>query len=116
MKKFVLALATLMMAAPAFAQDAAAAHGTAVAVGGTIGWVAIGIGIMMGLAVLGGTTAQSKAAAMALDGIARNPAASDKLTVPLILSLALIESLVLFAFLIAFFLQAPLVAALGLVK
>lgn len=115
MKKFVLALATIMMAAPAFAQDAAH-NATAANVAGTVGWVALGIGLMMGLAVFGGTFAQSRAASMALDGIARNPAASDKFTVPLILSLALIESLVLFAFLIAFFLQAPLVAALGLVK
>ncbi len=114
MKKIVLALATAFLALPAFAQDAAGS--TAANVGGTVGWVALGIGLMMGLAVLGGTMSQSRAAATVLYGIARNHAAADKFTVPLILSLALIESLVLFAFLIAFFLQAPVVTALGLVK
>jgi F-type H+-transporting ATPase subunit c len=67
---------------------------------------------MMGLAVLGGTIGQSRAASTALDGIARNPAASDKFTVPLILSLALMESLVLFAFLIGLFLQTSISNAL----
>jgi F-type H+-transporting ATPase subunit c len=106
-KIFVL-LATTLVAAPAFAQDAAAANSS-----GALGLVAIGVGIMMGLAVLGGTIGQSRAAAAALDGIARNPAASDKLFTPMIIALALIESLVLFAFLISFLLQGPVVAGLG---
>ena len=120
MKKIALVLATVFAAAPAFAQDAAA-HVVSASVGGTVGWVACGIGLMMGLAVLGGTFGQARAAASALDGIARNPAASDKITVPLILSLALMESLVLFAFLIAFFLQGasrccPWIGKISVVK
>jgi F-type H+-transporting ATPase subunit c len=106
--KVLLALATVFMAAPALAQDAAASAANS-SVGGSLGLVGLGVGIMMGLAVLGGTLGQSKAAAQALDGIARNPAASGKFTVPLILSLALIESLVLFAFLIGFSLQGAIV-------
>jgi F-type H+-transporting ATPase subunit c len=109
MKKVLLALATLMAAAPAMAQDATVNANAS----GTIGWVALGIGIMMGLAVLGGTLGQSRAASTALDGIARNPAASGKFTVPLILSLALMESLVLFAFLIGLFLQGSVSAVLA---
>ena len=106
MKKFVLALVAVFAALPALAQEAAAVGTTKgalinPAVAPTLGWVALGIGIMMGLAVLGGTLGQSRAAASALDGIARNPAASGKFTGPLILSLALMESLVLFAFLIS---------------
>ncbi len=66
------------------------------------GLVAVGSGIAIGLAVLGGTLGQGKAAAAALEGIARNPAAGDKLFMPLILSLALIESLVILAFLVSF--------------
>lgn len=97
--KVLLALATVFMAAPAFAQEAAA---TSANVGSNLWGIGIAVGILMGLAVLGGTLAQSKAASTALDGIARNPAAAGKFTVPLILSLALIESLVLFAFLIGF--------------
>lgn len=113
--KVLIALATAFLAVPALAQDAAAA-GVSNAVGSTVGWVAIAVGFMMGLAVLGGTLGQSRAASTALDGIARNPAASDKFTVPLILSLALMESLVLFAFLIGLFLQGSISTALSVVK
>jgi F-type H+-transporting ATPase subunit c len=115
MKKNLFAiLALVLVAAPAFAQEASGS--VQVQAAGTLGLIGIGIGIMMGLAVLGGTLGQSKAAAMALEGIARNPAASGKLTVPLILSLALMESLVLFAFLIGLFLQGSVSSVLGLVK
>lgn len=48
------------------------------------------------LAAFGGTAAQSKAAIAALEGIARNPSAADKLQTPMILALALMESLVIF--------------------
>jgi F-type H+-transporting ATPase subunit c len=112
MKKFATVLALVLAAAPAFAQDAAATavHSSAAS---ALGYIAIGIGIMMGLAALGGTLGQSKAAASALDGIARNPAASGKFTGPLILSLAFMESLVLFVFLISFLLQGSLTTVLA---
>ncbi len=117
--KVLLAAVTVFAALPAFAQEAAhAAAGnttTAAAVGSTVGLVALGIGIMMGLAVLGGTLGQSKAAATALDGIARNPAAAGKFIGPLILSLALIETLILFAFVIAFLMQGAVTKALAVV-
>lgn len=100
----------------AFAEVSATAAAAAPQVGSTLGLVALGIGIMMGLAVLGGTLGQSKAAATALDGIARNPAASKLFTTPLILALALMESLVLFAFVIGFFLQGYVGAAFNVLK
>ncbi|MBP9680036.1 MAG: ATP synthase F0 subunit C [Bacteriovorax sp.] len=56
----------------------------------------------LGIAVYGGTQAQSKAAAVALDGIARNPSAADKIQTPMILGLALMESLVIFALISTF--------------
>ena len=56
----------------------------------------------LGLAVYGGTQAQSTAAAVALEGIARNPAAADKIQTPMILGLALMESLVIFALISTF--------------
>jgi F-type H+-transporting ATPase subunit c len=77
---------------------------------------ALAVGFLMGLAVLGGTLGQSRASAAALEGIARNPAASGKLTVPLILSLALMESLVLFAFVIGLQMTGAVTAALALLK
>ena len=63
--------------------------------------IAIGAAIAIGLAALGGTLGQSKAIASGLDAIGRNPAASGKVFLPLILGLALIESLVILSFVIA---------------
>ena len=65
------------------------------------GYIAIGASISMGLAALGGGLGQGKAASAALEGIARNPGAANKVQTPMILGLALIESLVLFSFVIA---------------
>src|SRR5262249_31851321 len=72
------------------------------------GYYAIGAGIVLGLAALGGTTGQGKVGAAAMEGIARNPQAVKALNTPMILTLALIESLVILSFLIAFFLQNKL--------
>ena len=89
--------AGVLFTSAAFAQEAAASasHG---------GWElgGLGAGIGLGLAALGGGLGQGKTAAAALEGIARNPAASDKIFTPMIIGLALIESLVLYAFVIAF--------------
>jgi F-type H+-transporting ATPase subunit c len=68
-------------------------------------WAAAGAGLAIGLGVLGGAIGQGRAAAAALEGISRNPGASARIQTPMILGLALIESLVLLAFVIAFFLQ-----------
>jgi F-type H+-transporting ATPase subunit c len=68
-------------------------------------WAAVGAGLAIGLGVLGGATGQGRAAAAALEGISRNPGAAARIQTPMILGLALIESLVLLSFVIAFFLQ-----------
>jgi F-type H+-transporting ATPase subunit c len=94
-----LALATLF-SSNAFAQDAAA--GTS---GGGSAMAALGAGLAVGLAVLGGGLGQGRAAAAALEGISRNPGAAPRIQTPMILGLALIESLVLFAVFIAYLLQ-----------
>lgn len=102
MKKLVLsALSTfglLLVAAPAFAQEEAAA-------GGSAGWIAIAAGLCMAVGTLGGALGQGRTAAAALEGIARNPQAAPKVQTPMIIALAMTESLVLFALVIAFFLQ-----------
>jgi F-type H+-transporting ATPase subunit c len=63
---------------------------------------ALSAAITIAIAVLGGTMAQGKTAAAALEGIARNPAAKADIFTPMILGLALIESLVILAFVISF--------------
>ena len=68
-------------------------------------WAAVGAGVAIGLGVLGGGLGQGRAAAAALEGISRNPGAASRIQTPMILGLALIESLVLLSFVIAFFLQ-----------
>ncbi len=102
-QKFAAALIPTMMASVAFAQEHAAAGG-----GMDRGIIAIGAGLAIGLAAFGGALGQGKTAASALDGIARNPAAQGKIFTPMIIGLALIESLVIYAFVIAYFLQAKM--------
>lgn len=65
-------------------------------------YASLAAAIAISVAAFGGALGQGKTAAAALDGIARNPAAQGKIFVPMIIGLALIESLVLYAFVIAF--------------
>lgn len=99
LKLGTFALATLT-ATPAFAQGDAGSGASSAA--------AIGAALAIGLAVLGGGLAQGRAAAAALEGISRNPGAAPRIQTPMILGLALIESLVLFAFIIAFLLTGKI--------
>jgi F-type H+-transporting ATPase subunit c len=94
LNKLLLPLFTLLVASPAFAQSGGLAIENK-------GMFALGAGVAIGFAALGGGIGQGIAAGNALSGIARNPSASGKVFVPFILGLALIESLVLLAFLIA---------------
>ncbi len=100
-KKLGLAsMAAVLIPATAFASEGVASGDS------SRGFVALGAGIAVGLGALGGTTGQGKAAAAALEGISRNPGAADKIQTPMILGLALIESLVLLSFVVAFQLVA----------
>ncbi len=102
MKKIVTFLggiSTFFFTVLAFAQEHAAGSGSS---SGSA--AAIAAGIAIGMAALGGTLGQSKAAAAALEGIARNPGAANKVQTPMILALALMESLVILAWVIAFML------------
>ena len=72
------------------------------------GYLAIGAGIGMGIAALGGGIGQGIAAGNALSGIARNPNASGKIFTPMIIGLALIESLVIYALVISYLLVSML--------
>ena len=87
-----------------FISDAA----MAAAPGEAQGYIGIGAGLAIGFAVLGGAIGQGLAARAVLESIARNPQASAKLNAPFFIGMALIESLVIFAWLMAFFLQGQL--------
>jgi len=71
-------------------------------------WAAAAAGVAIGVAALGGTLAQGRATAAALEGISRNPGAAPRIQTAMILGLALIESLVLFAWAMAFLLQGQI--------
>jgi F-type H+-transporting ATPase subunit c len=70
--------------------------------------IALGTGLAIGLAALGGGIGQGIAVNGAMEGIARNPGASGKIMTTLIIGLALIESLVIYALVISFILQGKL--------
>ena len=64
-------------------------------------WIGIAAGLGIALAAFGGALGQGRTASTALDGIARNPGAAGKLFTPMILGLALIESLVIYSLIIS---------------
>ena len=91
---FVLLLAA---AGSAFAQDGSDSSGR--------GLIGLGAGLGMGIAAAGAGIGQGTAVASALESIGRNPNSADRLFQPMIIGLALIESLAIYALLITFILQ-----------
>jgi F-type H+-transporting ATPase subunit c len=90
----------ICFSALAFAQEGEAAI-KAQGLASNFGLIALAAGLGIGIAALGGGIGQGRAAAAALDGIARNPGAAGQIRGPMILGLALIESLVIYAPIIA---------------
>ena len=93
----LLAVAGILLAAPAFAQEAGAK-----AASGAVNWVALTSGFAMAIASAGCGYAQGKAASAACEGLARNPGARPGIQFALILALVLIESMALYTFAIVF--------------
>lgn len=65
------------------------------------GLIGLGAGLAVGLAALGGAMGQGKAISSTLDSIGRNPGAASKMGLWFFVGLALVESLVILAFVIA---------------
>lgn len=96
---FFSMLALALSAVPALAQGG----GNITANADTVGaYKAIGGGILFGLAAGLGALAQGKIGSAALEGAARNPGAAGQLQTMMILGLAFVESLVIFALVIMF--------------
>jgi F-type H+-transporting ATPase subunit c len=95
------ALAVVMMANPALAETAAEAGGGP----WSRGLIALAAGLGLGLAAFGAALGQGRATAAAMESIGRNPNSADRVFTPLIVGLALMEALALYALVIAFFLQ-----------
>lgn len=66
-------------------------------------WGVLAAAFVLGLAAAAGAIGQSRAVVAACEGIARNPGAAGAIRLAMIIGLALIESLVIYALLIAFF-------------
>ncbi|MDO8520319.1 MAG: ATP synthase F0 subunit C [Deltaproteobacteria bacterium] len=101
---FFAFMATFLTVAVSFAAEGEAGAGGS----GAITGLALGAGLAIGLAAFGGGLGQGRASAAALEGIARNPGAANKVQTPMIIGLALIESLVIYALVIAFLLQGKI--------
>ena len=93
--KFAFSLAVV---AGAFLASTAAFASDGVAGGSSL--APIGAGVAIGLAALGGALGQSRAASAALEGMARNPQVNPMAL--MIVGLALMDSLVILAFLVAY--------------
>lgn len=93
----LLASQTMLVAGNAFAEGAVSNPNG--------GLIAVGAGLAISFAAAGGALGQGKAVGSALEAIGRNPGAADKLMTPMVLGLVFMETLVIFSFVIAFFLQ-----------
>ena len=82
------------------------ASSVAFAAEGTSDMRYLGVAFGIGAAVLGGALGQAKVAAAVLESIGRNPSAAGALQTPMILGLAFVESLVLFAWVLLGFIVA----------
>ena len=77
------------------------------ALGVYLACLAISAGLGIAIAAAGAGLGQGRVGAAALEGIARQPEAAARIQTTMIIALALIESLVLFALLIAFVVVKP---------
>jgi F-type H+-transporting ATPase subunit c len=83
------------------AEEAAAEGGLSAAKLGYFSMAALACGLGIGLAALGTGIGQGIGLAKANEGVARNPGASGKITTTLIIGLAMIESLCIYALVVA---------------
>jgi len=104
----ISAAATILLVSPlmAMAQEAAAAGG-----GGSplrAGLIALAANLGIGIAAFGSAIGQGRMVASAMESIGRNPNSAGQIFTPMIIGLAFIEALTLYALVIAFFLQAKI--------
>ena len=86
----------------ALAQEAAGGKG------GSDGYIALAAGLGIGIAAVGAGLGQGRAVAAAMESIGRNPNAADRIQTPMIIGIAFMEALAIYALVIAFFLQGKI--------
>lgn len=94
------ATTVLLTHTPAFAADGATDMSK--------GWIAMAAGLGIGIAAVGAGLGQGRAVAAAMESIGRNPNAADRIQTPMIIGIAFMEALAIYALVIAFFLQGKI--------
>ncbi len=96
------------------------AAGATATLGNFFSFAMIAAGIGIGIAAFGTGIGQGLAVKSSVEGIARNPEASGKITVTMLIGLAMIESLCIYALVVALIIlyaypmTKPIAAALGI--
>jgi F-type H+-transporting ATPase subunit c len=103
MKKFVVAVGVFFLGGISLAFGA---DGESLMTSSVLQWLALGNGIGLGLAALGCGMGQGRMVQGAMEGISRNPKAAKDMFVPMILGLAFIEALTIYALIFAFIFSA----------
>ena len=94
MKKVLFTALMVLTSTAAFAQEGLK--------GGATAWaIFLGAGLAIGLAALGTGIGMGRAVGGAVEGISRNPGAQPKILSTMIIGLALIESLAIYALVVA---------------
>jgi F-type H+-transporting ATPase subunit c len=112
-------LFSMLFASLAMAQGAAGGAGAGAGLGSFFSYAVLAAGIAMGIAAFGTGIGQGLAVKSSVEGIARNPEASGKITVTMLIGLAMIESLAIYALVVALIIlyaypmTKPIAAALG---
>jgi F-type H+-transporting ATPase subunit c len=113
-------LVTLLWASLALAAEpAAAASASSAGLGTFFSYAVLAAGLGIGIAAFGTGIGQGMAVKSSVEGIARNPEASGKITVTMLIGLAMIESLCIYALVVALIIlyaypmAKPIAAALG---
>jgi len=107
MKKLLLVLSVVALGLLDSGVAMAAAEAAEGAVGAKAA-IAIAAGLAIGLAAFGAALGQGRMAAAAMESIGRNPNAAPRIQLPMILGLAFIEALAIYALIIAFALQGKI--------
>lgn len=72
------------------------------------GLIAIGAAVAIAGAAIGAGLGQGRAVAAAMESIGRNPNAAERIQTPMIIGIAFMEALAIYALVIAFFLQGKI--------
>ncbi len=109
MRKLLVFLGGLSVCLVSSGVALAAAEGAAVAGDSQVkAAIAIASGLAVAIAAFGAALGQGRVGASAMESIGRNPNAADRLFLPLVLTLALLEALALYGFVIAIILTGKI--------